>query len=142
VQRISDDSGLLAVIIRADFQADGIVFATPNELPQQLGYMKRPAGYEINPHVHVLKRYDVQYSSETLFIRKGKVRIDFYSEDRQYLSSEILMAGDVVLLSRGGHGFEMLEESEIIEVKQGPYESDNDKIRLSSRVHIVWLDIF
>jgi hypothetical protein len=129
VQNISDDSGLLAVIIRADFQADGIVFATPNELPQQLGYMKRPAGYEIDPHVHVLKRYDVQYSSETLFIRKGKVRIDFYSEDRQYLSSEILMAGDVVLLSRGGHGFEMLEESEIIEVKQGPYESDNDKIR-------------
>ena len=129
MQRISDDSGLLAVIIRADFQADGIVFATPSELPQQLGYMKRPAGYEIDPHVHVLKRYDVQYSSETLFIRKGKVRIDFYSEDRQYLSSEILMAGDVVLLSRGGHGFEMLEESEIIEVKQGPYESDNDKIR-------------
>ena len=129
MQNICDDLGLLAVIIRADFQADGIVFATPNELPQQLGYMKRPAGYEIDPHVHVLKRYDVQYSSETLFIRKGKVRIDFYSEDRQYLSSEILMAGDVVLLSRGGHGFEMLEESEIIEVKQGPYESDNDKIR-------------
>lgn len=129
MQNITDDSGLLAVIIRADFQADGIVFATPNELPQQLGYMKRPAGYEIDPHVHVLKRYDVQHSSETLFIRKGKIRIDFYSEDRQYLSSEILMAGDVVLLSRGGHGFEMLEESEIIEVKQGPYESDNDKIR-------------
>jgi hypothetical protein len=129
VQKISDDSGLLAVIIRADFQADGIVFATPNELPQQHGYMKRPAGYEIDPHVHVLKRYEVEYSSETLFIRKGKVRIDFYSEDKQYLSSEILTAGDVVLLSRGGHGFEMLEESEIIEVKQGPYESDNDKIR-------------
>ena len=129
MQNISDDSGLLAVIIRADFQADGIVFATPNELPQQLGYMKRPAGYEIDPHVHVLKRYDVQYSSETLFIRKGKMRIDFYSEDRQYLSSEILTTEDVVLLSRGGHGFEMLEESEIIEVKQGPYESDNDKIR-------------
>ena len=129
MQNICDDSGLLAVIIRADFQADGIVFATPNELPQQLGYMNRPAGYEIDPHVHVLKRYEVEYSSETLFIRKGKVRIDFYSEDRQYLSSEILMAGDVVLLSRGGHGFEMLEESEIIEVKQGPYESDNDKIR-------------
>ena len=129
MQRISDDSGLLAVIIRADFQADGIVFATPNELPQQLGDMKRPAGYEIDPHVHVLKRYEVEYSSETLFIRKGKVRIDFYSEDKQYLSSEILTAGDVVLLSRGGHGFEMLEESEIIEVKQGPYESDNDKIR-------------
>ena len=129
MQKISDDSGLLAIIIRADFQADGIVFATPNELPQQLGYMKRPAGYEIDPHVHVLKRYEVEFSSETLFIRKGKVRIDFYSEDKQYLSSEILTAGDVVLLSRGGHGFEMLEESEIIEVKQGPYESDNDKIR-------------
>jgi hypothetical protein len=131
VQTISDNSGLLAIIIRADFQADGIVFATPNELPQQLGYMKRPAGYEIDPHVHVLKRYEVEYSSETLFIRKGKVRIDFYSEEKQYLSSEILTAGDVVLLSRGGHGFEMLEESEIIEVKQGPYESDKDKIRFT-----------
>ena len=129
MQKLSDDSGLLAIIIRADFQADGIVFATPNELPQQLGYMKRPAGYEIDPHVHVMKRYEVEFSSETLFIRKGKVRIDFYSEDKQYLSSEILTAGDVVLLSRGGHGFEMLEESELIEVKLGPYESDNDKIR-------------
>jgi hypothetical protein len=120
---------LLAIIIRADFQADGIVFATPNELPQQLGYMKRPAGYEIEPHVHVLKRYEVESSSESLFIRKGKVRIDFYSEEKQNLSSEILTAGDVVLLSRGGHGFEILEDSEIVEVKQGPYESDNDKIR-------------
>ena len=129
MQNICDNSGLLAVIIRADFQAEGIVFATPNELPQQLGYMKRPSGYQIDPHVHVLKPYDVQYSSETLFIRKGKVRIDFYTEQREYLSSEILTSGDVVLLSRGGHGFEMLEESEIIEVKQGPYESDNDKIR-------------
>jgi hypothetical protein len=129
MQKIGDNSRLLAVIIRADFEADGIVFATPIELPQQLGYIKRPEGYEIDPHVHVLKRYEVEYSSETLFIRKGKVRIDFYSEDKQYLSSEILTAGDVVLLSRGGHGFEMLEESEIIEVKQGPYESDNDKIR-------------
>jgi hypothetical protein len=134
MQKISDNSRLLAVIIRADFEADGIVFATPIELPQQLGYMKRPEGYEIDPHVHVLKRYEVEYSSETLFIRKGKVRIDFYSEEKQYLSSEILTAGDVVLLSRGGHGFEMLEESEIIEVKQGPYESDNDKIRFEGVV--------
>jgi len=134
MQKIGDNSRLLAVIIRADFEADGIVFATPIELPQQLGYMKRPEGYEIDPHVHVLKRYEVEYSSETLFIRKGKVRIDFYSEEKQYLSSEILTAGDVVLLSRGGHGFEMLEESEIIEVKQGPYESDNDKIRFEGVV--------
>ena len=134
MQKIGDNSRLLAVIIRADFEADGIVFATPIELPQQLGFMKRPEGYEIDPHVHVLKRYEVEYSSETLFIRKGKVRIDFYSEEKQYLSSEILTAGDVVLLSRGGHGFEMLEESEIIEVKQGPYESDNDKIRFEGVV--------
>jgi hypothetical protein len=86
-------------------------------------------GYEIAPHVHVMKRYEVQYSSETLFIRKGKVRIDFYSEQKAYLTSEILVSGDVVLLSRGGHGFEMLEESEIVEVKQGPYESESDKFR-------------
>ena len=132
IERIHSGGHLLALILRSDFTTEGIEFFTPDHFSQQLGYMKRPAGYEIDPHVHVSKRYEVQYSSETLFIRKGKVRIDFYTEQKVYLSSEILTSGDVVLLSRGGHGFEMLEESELIEVKQGPYESDNDKIRFES----------
>ena len=64
-----------------------------------------------------------------LFIKRGKVRVDFYDEDRNYLKSVILDEGDVILLAHGGHVFEMIEETEIIEVKQGPYAGDMDKVR-------------
>jgi mannose-6-phosphate isomerase-like protein (cupin superfamily) len=71
----------------------------------------------------------VAYTQETLFIKKGKLRVDFYNDDQAYLESRELVAGDVVLLICGGHGFEVLEDLEMIEVKQGPYAGDQDKVR-------------
>jgi mannose-6-phosphate isomerase-like protein (cupin superfamily) len=91
--------------------------------------MKRPKDYVIVPHVHNPIQRDVQYTKEVLFIKSGKIRVDFYDEDKSYLESTILEAGDVILLAYGGHGFEMIEESEIIEVKQGPYVGELDKVR-------------
>jgi hypothetical protein len=64
-----------------------------------------------------------------LFIRSGKLRVDFYDDEQNYLESRVLAQGDIVLLAFGGHGFEMLEQSEIVEVKQGPYAGDADKVR-------------
>jgi mannose-6-phosphate isomerase-like protein (cupin superfamily) len=64
-----------------------------------------------------------------LFIKRGRLRVDFYDNDQKYLESRILQAGDVILLATGGHGFEVLEEIEMIEVKQGPYAGDDDKTR-------------
>ena len=119
----------LAVILRASYRSDGIEFFTPGDFSQQLGYMNRPKGYVIPPHVHNPVTREVQYTKEVLFIRSGRVRIDFYSEVREYLQSTILETGDVVLLAYGGHGFEMLEPTEMIEVKQGPYAGDQDKTR-------------
>lgn len=119
----------LAFIIRRDFQKDGIQFFTPNDFSQQLGYMNRPQGYVIPPHVHNPVAREVQFTKEVLFIKSGKVRVDFYDDMQNYLESRILRAGDVVLLAFGGHGFEMLEASEIIEVKQGPYAGEQDKTR-------------
>jgi hypothetical protein len=66
-----------------------------------------------------------------LFIKSGKVRVDFYSTEQEYITSRILYKGDVILLANGGHGFKMLEQSEIIEVKQGPYCGEMDKVRFS-----------
>lgn len=120
---------VVAVIIRTQFQKDGIEFFTPDDFSQQLAYMKRPEGYSIPPHVHNSVQREVQFTQETLFIKSGKVRVDFYDDNKQYLESRILHQGDVILLATGGHGFEMLEESEIIEVKQGPYAGDKDKTR-------------
>jgi hypothetical protein len=122
----------LAIILRASFKTDGIEFFTPSDFSQQLGYMNRPLGYIIPPHVHNAVAREVQYTKEVLFIRSGKVRVDFYGDEQNYLESHILNQGDVILLAFGGHGFQMLEPSEMIEVKQGPYAGDEDKTRFES----------
>lgn len=119
----------IAILLRAGYQNQGIQFFTPDDFSQQLAYMNRPAGHVIPPHVHNAVLREVQFTKEVLFIKSGKVRIDFYDDDRTYLDSRILGQGDVLLLAYGGHGFEMLETSEIIEVKQGPYAGEKDKTR-------------
>ncbi len=129
IERILKNEQLLAVIIRNSFHKDGIEFLTPSTFSQQLGYMNRPAGYVIAPHVHNPVPREVQFTKEVLFIKTGKVRVDFYDDTQNYLESRILSQGDVILLAFGGHGFEMLETSEIIEVKQGPYAGEADKTR-------------
>jgi hypothetical protein len=121
----------LAVILRANYRAEGIQFFTPNDFSQQLGYMNRPRGYVIPPHVHNPVAREVHFTKEVLVIRSGKVRVDFYDDDQNYLESRILNQGDIVLLAFGGHGFEMLENSEIVEVKQGPYAGEEDKTRFT-----------
>ena len=129
IKYIFHKSQLLSIIIQHNFEKDGIEFFTPDDFSQQLAYMKRPKNYMIPPHVHNPILREVQLTQEVLFIKSGKVRVDFYDDDKNYLESTILGAGDVILLAHGGHGFEMLEESEIIEVKQGPYAGELDKIR-------------
>jgi hypothetical protein len=129
IEKIERNGALLALILRTSFTTDGIKFFTPNEFSQQLAYMKRPANYRIDPHVHNPIPRSVEYTHEVLFVKSGKVRVDFYESPTSYIESRILFPGDVILLAHGGHGFTMLEESEIIEVKQGPYSSDADKTR-------------
>ena len=57
------------------------------------------------------------------------LRVDFYDEYEDYLESKVLHMGDIILLVSGGHGFTVLDEVEMVEVKQGPYAGDNDKKR-------------
>ncbi len=129
IEKVFNNEKLLSIIIKANFQKEGIEFFTPGDYSQQLGYMKRPMGYIIEPHVHNPVKREVIWTQEVLFIKSGKVRVDFYDNDRNYLESRILGKGDVIMLAAGGHGFEMIEESEMIEVKQGPYCGDEDKTR-------------
>jgi len=131
IEKIYSDGKEIALILRSSYYNDGIDFLTPTTYSQQLGYMHRPEGYVIPPHVHNPVSREVQFTKEVLFIKSGKVRVDFYDDDQNYLESRLLQQGDVVLLAFGGHGFEMLEDSEIIEVKQGPYAGEADKTRFS-----------
>ena len=120
---------VLAIIIRDDHQCGGVDFITPDEYSQQLAYMHHPKGKTIAAHVHNLVHRNVVLTQEVLFIKKGRLRVDFYDDYKDYLESRILSEGDVILLVSGGHGFKVLEEVEMIEVKQGPYAGEADKTR-------------
>ena len=132
IERVRLKDKILAIIIRSSYSKEGIEFFTPEEFSQQLAYMKRSKNYVINPHIHNYTSRNVSLTQEVLFIKKGKVRVDFYDDDRTYLESRVLFSGDVILLANSGHGFIMLEESEIMEVKQGPYMKDKDKVKFKA----------
>jgi len=127
IKKIYDDNDLLAIIISEKFSEPGVHFFTPDDFSQQLGHMKHPKGKIIEPHVHNPVQRQVEYTQEVLFIKSGKIRVDFYNVNQEYLESHILSKNDVILLIKGGHGFEVLEDIEMIEIKQGPYVGKNDK---------------
>jgi mannose-6-phosphate isomerase-like protein (cupin superfamily) len=131
IQYIKKKERLISIIIKNNYICDGINFITPNEYSQQVAYMHHPMGKIVDAHVHNLIHRNVVLTQEVLFIKKGKLRVDFYDEYEDYLESRILEAGDVILLISGGHGFEVLEEVEMIEVKQGPYSGEMDKKRFT-----------
>ena len=131
ITEIRHQNELLAIIIPGNYDRPGIHFLTPNKFSQQLAYMHHPVGKIILPHVHNPVERMVHYTLEVLMLKRGKLRVDFYDNGQNYLESRILNAGDVILLATGGHGFEVLEEIEMIEVKQGPYAGEADKTRFA-----------
>lgn len=129
LQQITYQGDLLAIVVSHKFQKPGIHFFTPDDMTQQLGYIQYQQGKTIEPHYHVNQVVEIRNSQEVLLLRKGKLRVDFYTDQQQYLESHILEAGDLVMLVSGGHGFEVLEEIEMFEVRQGPYLGEQQRIR-------------
>lgn len=129
MENITHEGQLLAVVLPGSFNEPGIHFCTPSELSQQLAYMRHDAGKTIEPHIHQHVQREVRVTQEVLVIRRGRLRVDFYDDGQRYIASRELTAGDVILLVSGGHGFEVIEDLEMIEVKQGPYIGEADKVR-------------
>lgn len=127
IETIKKKNKLLAMIVRDDYSCKDVNFITPAEYSQQVAYMHHPEGKIIDAHLHNLVHRNVVVTQEVLFIKSGVLRVDFYDEYEDYLESRDLYAGDLILLISGGHGFQVLEEVEMIEVKQGPYAGENDK---------------
>lgn len=136
-EEIIVDGQLCAILLTADYDKPGIQFFTQDDFSQQLASMSYGAGKVIPAHTHNPVRREVYYTQEALFIRKGKVRVDFYSEQHEYRKSRVLASGDVILLIAGGHGFEVLEELNMVEVKQGPYAGEMDKTRFTAALPAV-----
>lgn len=131
-EEIKNNEKIIAIIVRDDYQKTGVSFFTPNDFSQQLAFMSHEKGKKIQPHFHNKISRVINFTKEVLFIKKGKLRVDFYDDKQNYLESRILNAGDVILLVSGGHGFEALDDLEMFEVKQGPFYADKDKTRFES----------
>ena len=129
IETIVDGLEPIALLIRADYDAEGLHFFTPDSFSQQVAYMRHPKDKVIEPHVHNLVARQVLYTQEVLLVRKGRVEVSLYNGGKKFLTSRVLGAGDLILLCGGGHSLRMLEETSMIEVKQGPYAGDNDKTR-------------
>jgi len=130
IERIDDGSGNeLAIILRSGFSSDGLTFLTPEHYSQQLGYMRHPAGHVVAAHVHHEVERVIHGTMEVLFIRSGQVRVDLFATTLSFSATRLLGEGDIILLVAGGHRFEMLTDSEIVEVKQGPFLGTADKSR-------------
>lgn len=128
IEKVKNKKDLYAIVIRSNYRKKkGINFFTPNDLNLQCGFMKHKKNYIIKPHLHQKRSNKIFYTSETLIILKGKIRIDFYDIKKKYLFSKILKAFDIILLIKGGHGFKILSDCEMIEVKQGPFMFSKDK---------------
>jgi len=127
LEQITYQDKILAIIIRSSYSNNGITFFTPNDFSEQLAYMNHPKGKIIQPHFHNAIKREILNTQEVLLVKNGKMKVNFYNKNNESVSSCILVTGDVILLACGGHGFEMLENTEIFEIKQGPYLGENDK---------------
>ena len=122
---------LFAIIVKKNnqFKKSGVNFATKNSNPLQLGFLKHKKGHLIKSHLHIKRARKVKYLSECLIIKKGKVKVSFYDDKKRNIKKDkILKKDDIIMLFKGGHGFKIIEDAEIIEVKQGPYTKSKDKI--------------
>ena len=129
IEIIKDKDDILAIIVYNDYKKDGLEFLTPGDFPQQMAFISYKKGKTTQAHIHNIVKREVSFSQETLFIKKGKIKFNIYDKGKKYFDSRILETGDIIFLANGGHGNEVLEDTEMIEVRQGPYLGEKDKTR-------------
>ncbi|MDA9629756.1 hypothetical protein N9S67_02025 [Candidatus Pelagibacter sp.] len=132
IEKVKYKKKLYAIIIRKKFKKkSGINFFTEKEHTQQIGYMSHPSGHIIKPHIHKKKITKNLMTTEVILVLKGKIRVDFYSKKnkKDYLSSKVINKDDILMLINGAHGFKIIKSAKIIEIKQGPYDEVNDKLK-------------
>lgn len=128
-QQIDHKCRTLAYIVPHGPLPDKTTFVTPNECGQQVGHVVYPAGGEVPRHFHNLVKRELVGTTEVLLIVKGHCVIDFYDDDHHLIASRDLYEGDLIVIIAGGHGFRMIQDTVMLEIKQGPYPGPIEKVR-------------
>lgn len=125
---------VLAYVIRGDWKP-GLRFASDPSAPLQVATMRHETGREIDPHYHPKRRTPERVGKpvEVLHVRSGALRLDFYADDGFLARTVNVFEGDTVVMLGGGHGGTFLAESEVLEVRTGPYAGADDKVRFAPK---------
>lgn len=129
IETVEHDGETIGLVVRASASPETTKFLTSTEENLQLGYVVYPAGGEIQRHVHLPLERHLTGTAEVVIVKEGRCEVDFYTEDKELLTTIEIVRGDVMLLLRGGHGFRMSEDTVLFEVKQGPYTGLAEKER-------------
>jgi hypothetical protein len=127
IENITQGERILAIIVRGEYLPTSTTFLTSPDLEQQLGFVVHSAGEEIPSHVHRPEERHLTGTSEILVVIKGLCEIDLFDDNHTHVATRPLKQGDVIMLASGGHGFRMLEDTVLLEIKQGPYMGQAEK---------------
>lgn len=128
-ERIASHGEILCLIVRAGERPEATTFYTPPEWKQQVGFVVYPAGGEIARHVHRPIERRLVGTSEVVLVESGRCLLDVYDDERRLVATRELGPGDLMLMVGGGHGFRMLADTVLLEIKQGPYTGLDEKER-------------
>jgi len=128
LETIAADGVVLAYIARAE-RLEHTQFLTPDECNLQVGHVVYPAGSEITRHMHLPLERHVVGTTEVLLVERGRCEVDVYDCDRRVAATRELRTGDILIAVSGGHGFRILDDTILLEVKQGPYPGGAEKER-------------
>ena len=133
IEKVLHKNKLFALIVRRQYRKkSGINFFTSKDITQQIGFMKHKKNHFIKPHKHNKRLTRILRTTEVILLLKGTLRVDFYNDKYKYLFSKKINERDIIMLIHGGHGFKVLKNVEMIEVKQGPYRLASDKVKFKA----------
>jgi hypothetical protein len=127
VDAIGRDGKVFAYVMRETGAEEKTTFLTPDEAIQQVGFVVHPAGAEVKRHYHLPIERSITGTPEVLVVRRGCCEMSVYDDDQQLVETRELRTGDVMVMVGGGHGFRMVEDTVLLEVKQGPYYGTEEK---------------
>ena len=127
IEIIQAGGHILCYLIHSAYRPQATTFITDADARQQVGFIVYPKGGVIARHLHRSLERHLIGMSEVLVVRSGRCEIDVYDDEHKLVATRELNAGEVAIMVAGGHGFRVLENTVMLEIKQGPYLGAQDK---------------
>jgi len=119
---IKDGENLIAKICRNSDWPEHLNFYTADTDFVQVSTWNYNKDKHLKAHGHKIAERKSNRTQEVIFVKSGKLKVVFYSEDDKQLYNGIMEPGDFAIIFAGGHANDILKDkTQILEIKNGPY---------------------